>query len=140
MLSSTALGQATQISSAVVSAAVARTVSAETEKKFAVQFQSRKAPNCKAKHTMLSQRLMADFKYPLLTSHNLLWRRITQMNAWWHQEETRSNMIANFPNSVRFLRILKNAKIGYTLVFAAIAIRNWAQENEMPLSAGRTMS
>ena len=28
-------------------------------------------------------------------------------------------MIANFPNSVRFLRILKNAKIGYTLVFAA---------------------
>ena len=70
MLSSTALGQATQISSVVVSATVASAVSAETEKKIAVQFQPRKAPNCKPKRTMLSQRLMADFKYPLLTSHN----------------------------------------------------------------------
>ena len=86
MLSFTALDQPTQISSVVVSATVASAVSVETEKKFAMQFQPHKAPNCKTTRTKLSQRLMADFKYPLLTSHNLLWRRILQTNTWWHKD------------------------------------------------------
>ena len=45
---------------------------------------------------MLQQWLMADSKYPLLTSYNLLWRRIMQMCVWWHNGETKSNIFAKF--------------------------------------------